>query len=78
MKPGDLFFALKGNNFNGNLFAKQALEAGAAYAIIDDKDRIDTGTATSELPFARLKLISKEPSTMSPINSGYLSNLLPR
>ena len=48
LKPGDLFFALKGNNFNGNLFAKQALEAGAAYAIIDDKDRIDTGTALSE------------------------------
>lgn len=31
-----LFFALKGENFNGNLFAKQALEAGAAYAIIDE------------------------------------------
>ena len=47
LKPGDLFFALKGNNFNGNLFAKQALEAGAAYAIIDEKDQIDTGTDQS-------------------------------
>ena len=36
LKAGDLFFALKGPNFNGNLFAKQALEAGAAYAIIDE------------------------------------------
>jgi UDP-N-acetylmuramoyl-tripeptide--D-alanyl-D-alanine ligase len=33
---GDLFFALKGPNFNGNLFAKQALDAGAAYAVIDE------------------------------------------
>ena len=36
LKPGDLFFALKGPNFNGNLFAKQALEAGAAYAVTDE------------------------------------------
>ncbi|MEO6229820.1 MAG: UDP-N-acetylmuramoyl-tripeptide--D-alanyl-D-alanine ligase [Ferruginibacter sp.] len=33
---GDLFFALKGPNFNGNKFAKQALDAGAAYAVIDE------------------------------------------
>mgnify|MGYP000139977098 CR=1 FL=1 len=36
LKEGDLFFALKGDNFNGNLFAKQALQLGAAYAIIDE------------------------------------------
>lgn len=34
--PGDLFFALKGDNFDGNRFAVQALAAGAAYAVIDD------------------------------------------
>ncbi len=33
---GCLFFALKGDNFNGNNFALQALESGAAYAIVDD------------------------------------------
>ncbi len=32
-----LFFALKGDNFNANTFATQALEKGAAFAIIDDK-----------------------------------------
>ncbi|QDO92695.1 UDP-N-acetylmuramoyl-tripeptide--D-alanyl-D-alanine ligase [Formosa sediminum] len=32
----DMFFALKGDLFNGNTFAQQALEAGAKYAIIDD------------------------------------------
>jgi UDP-N-acetylmuramoyl-tripeptide--D-alanyl-D-alanine ligase len=34
--PGSLFFALKGENFDANTFAKQAIEAGAAYAIIDN------------------------------------------
>lgn len=38
LKEGDLYFALKGPNFNGNSFATQALEAGAAYAIIDESD----------------------------------------
>ncbi len=33
---GSLFFALKGDNFNGNSFAVQALEQGASYAIIDE------------------------------------------
>ena len=36
LKPGDLFFALKGPSFNGNQFATRALEQGAAYAIIDE------------------------------------------
>ena len=36
LKPGDIFFALKGEKFNGNAFAKQAVEAGAAYVVIDD------------------------------------------
>jgi len=36
LKAGDLYFALKGPNFNGNTFARQALDAGAAYAIIDE------------------------------------------
>ncbi len=36
VKSDDLFFALKGENFNGNHFAVQALENGAAYAIIDE------------------------------------------
>ena len=31
-----LFFALKGENFDGNAYAEKALNAGSAYAIIDD------------------------------------------
>ncbi|NQY66209.1 MAG: UDP-N-acetylmuramoyl-tripeptide--D-alanyl-D-alanine ligase [Flavobacteriales bacterium] len=38
---GDLFIALKGDNFNGNLFAKQALDSGASYAIIDEPSEND-------------------------------------
>ena len=37
LKLGDLYFALKGPNFNGNTFALQALEQGAAYAIVDEE-----------------------------------------
>lgn len=33
-----IFFALKGDNFNGNKFAQQALENGAKYAVIDEKE----------------------------------------
>src|SRR5690606_19439237 len=36
IQVGDLFFALKGEHFDGNQFAAQALELGAAYAIVDD------------------------------------------
>ncbi len=31
-----LFFALKGENFDGNKYAKQALKNGAAYAVVSD------------------------------------------
>ena len=36
LKEGDLFFALKGPNFNGNEFAPAALAAGSAYAVVDE------------------------------------------
>lgn len=35
VQAGDLYFALKGDRFNGNDFALQALQNGAAYAIVD-------------------------------------------
>jgi len=34
--PGSIFFALKGEKFDANTFAQQALQAGAAYAVIDN------------------------------------------
>ena len=38
VEAGDLFFALRGERFDGNQYAAQALEKGAAYAIVDDPD----------------------------------------
>ncbi len=36
LKAGEIFFALKGPNFNGNSFASKALEIGAAAVVIDE------------------------------------------
>ena len=59
--PSSIFFALTGANFNGNLFAAQALEEGCAYAVVSEipdslipfKDRImeveDTLVALQQL-----------------------------
>lgn len=43
VKAGDLFFALRGENFDGNLYAQSALKSGASYAIIDRADLIGSG-----------------------------------
>ncbi len=37
IKTNQLFFALRGDNFNGNIFAEKALSKGAGYAIIDEE-----------------------------------------
>jgi UDP-N-acetylmuramoyl-tripeptide--D-alanyl-D-alanine ligase len=42
IEKDSIFFALKGANFNGNNFAKQALNQGAKYVVIDE--------LTTELP----------------------------
>src|SRR5690606_3181296 len=36
IKSGDIFFALKGPNYNGNHYLQQAFEAGASYCISDE------------------------------------------
>ncbi len=36
LQKDEIFFALKGPNFNGNDFAKKALELGAAYVVADE------------------------------------------
>jgi UDP-N-acetylmuramoyl-tripeptide--D-alanyl-D-alanine ligase len=38
LKSGDIFFALKGDHFNGNAFAKQAVNNGAVFSVIDEKE----------------------------------------
>ena len=36
LKPGELFIALSGENFNGNDYVREALEKGAAAALYGD------------------------------------------
>lgn len=43
LQSGDIFFALKGGNFNGNRYAKQALESGAALVVTDEDTDSDPG-----------------------------------
>lgn len=43
-----MFFALKGDKFDGNQFAAQAIDAGASHAIIDDKSCQSEGTILVE------------------------------
>jgi|WetSurMetagenome_2_1015567.scaffolds.fasta_scaffold65971_2 UDP-N-acetylmuramoyl-tripeptide--D-alanyl-D-alanine ligase len=43
--PGCIFFALKGEHFNGNQFASQAVEQGASAAIVDE----DTGNSDERI-----------------------------
>ena len=35
---GSMFIALKGETFNGNMFARQALEKGCRYAVVDEAE----------------------------------------
>ena len=35
---GSIFFALKGDSFDGNAYAEKAIEAGCSYAVVDEKE----------------------------------------
>ena len=39
ISPGCIFFALKGERFNGNLFAPNAIENGASFAVVDEEPK---------------------------------------
>jgi UDP-N-acetylmuramoyl-tripeptide--D-alanyl-D-alanine ligase len=38
LERGQLFFALKGGNFNGNAYAQKALDGGASLAVVDEEE----------------------------------------
>lgn len=42
IQSGCMFVALKGANFNGNVFAEQAIAQGARYAIVDEREYENT------------------------------------
>ncbi len=41
--PGCIFFAFRGEHFDGNAFAPQALEQGAAYCVVDSRWKAESG-----------------------------------
>jgi len=55
---GELFFALKGDNFNGNEFAAAALEKGAIAAVIDDPAYESPGTIVVDDVTATLQAVA--------------------
>ena len=49
LKGGEMFFALKGENFDGNEYALKALEAGAAYAVVNASSEVGKAAETGAL-----------------------------
>lgn len=43
IKPGELFFALKGENFDGNKFIEKAVELGACAVVTNDENAVPEG-----------------------------------
>lgn len=60
IEPDSLFIAIKGENFDANTFAKTAIEKGASYAIIDNKDYfIDEKTIVVENSLKTLQELAR-------------------
>lgn len=38
IRPGSIFFALRGESFDGNVYANKSLELGSAYAVVDNPE----------------------------------------
>lgn len=67
LKGGELFFALKGENFDGNEYALKALDAGAAYAVINSTSRLGSQVEAGEIQSetaARLILVEDTLKTL--------------
>ena len=45
LKGGEMFFALRGENFDGNEYALKALELGARYAVVNRSSKVGTDCA---------------------------------
>ncbi len=60
IQPNSLFVAIKGENFDANTFANEALEKGASFVIIDNKDYyIDQRTILVENSLVCLQELAK-------------------
>jgi UDP-N-acetylmuramoyl-tripeptide--D-alanyl-D-alanine ligase len=77
LRPGDLFFALKGPNFNGNAFAARALELGAAYVILDETPSQTADTATTDTAASDTAATPATPADLIPPYAGDRLILVP-
>ena len=60
IEPGSLFVAIKGDNFDANTFAKEALEKGASFVIIDNPNYfIDERTSVVKDSLKTLQELAK-------------------
>ncbi|MFM9004084.1 MAG: UDP-N-acetylmuramoyl-tripeptide--D-alanyl-D-alanine ligase [Flavobacteriales bacterium] len=60
IQPGDIFFALKGGNFNGNAFALKALEQGASMVVVDEpQDPVDPRMVLVDDALTALQQVAK-------------------
>ena len=91
IKNNDIFFAINGPNFNGNMFIKEAIEKGCSYIISDDKkisresDKIiyvkDTVIALQDLAnfhrrFLKIKIIAITGSNGKTTSKDLIYNVL--
>ena len=67
LKGGEMFFALRGENFDGNEYALKALELGARYAVVNRSSKVGTDCAAGVLDAdvaARLVLVEDTLKTL--------------
>lgn len=66
---GSIFFALRGDRFDGNAFATQALELGASYVVVDDESVVVSGDkryiVVEDVLTSLQQLANKHRSTLS-------------
>ena len=66
---GSIFFALRGDRFDGNTFATQALELGASYVVVDDESVVVSGDkryiVVQDVLTSLQQLANKHRSTLS-------------
>ena len=75
INQGDIFFALKGGNFNGNTFAARSLEMGASMAVVDEPQQPHDGGCAGgfNLKFTALKQAWVQPERSSDIKGDLVS-----
>jgi UDP-N-acetylmuramoyl-tripeptide--D-alanyl-D-alanine ligase len=57
--PGSIFFALKGDRFDGNKFVREAFEKGASYCVVDNPDSVNNKTFLVENVTATLQNLAR-------------------